>query len=77
MLIPPGSRTGEKCNFHCILGNDVMVGGPLDVKLRVSSVFDTSPERSALIPHVCRSGRNVISISLLGNDVMSGGLNRQ
>ena len=54
-----------------------MVGGAVDNKLVDLSIFDTPPERFALIPHVCRTGRNVIFISLLGHNVMAGGLNRQ
>ena len=37
-----------------------MVGGAVDYKVVDLSIFDTSPERFALIPHVCRTKGNVI-----------------
>ena len=33
-----------------------MVGGAIDYTVVDISIFDTSPERLALIPHVCRTG---------------------
>ena len=54
-----------------------MVGGAVDYTVVDISIFDTSPERFALIPHVCRTGGIVIFILLLGNNVMEGELNRQ
>ena len=56
---------------------NAMVGGAVDYTVVDLSIFDTSPERFALIPHVCRTKGNVIFIFLLGNNVMAGGLNRQ
>ena len=54
-----------------------MVGGAVDYTIVDLSIFDISPERFAVIPHVCRTKANVIFILLLGNNVLAGGLNRQ
>ena len=56
--------------------HNAMVGGAVDKTVVDISIFDTSPERFALIPHVCRTGGNVIYILLLKSNVMVGGLNK-